>query len=92
MVLIKAEELRDMLYNNFEFVKVNDTEVWCVVDVNEVLNNIPEIDAIPIEWLVNEIHKAIGQECFQLAAYIQFIIDKWRIDNDEKEINSSAEI
>ena len=58
----------------------------------EEIEKAPIVEAIPISWLVDEIHKAVGNECFQLAAYIQFIIDKWRLDNDEKEIDSSAEI
>ena len=62
-----------------------------IVNIFDVLEA-PTVEAIPISWLVNEIHKAIAQECFQLAAYIQFIIDTWRIDNDEKGIDSSAEI
>lgn len=51
MILIDAKEFRDMLYSHFEFLQVNETEVWCVVDVDEVLDHIPEIEAIPIEWI-----------------------------------------
>ena len=51
MRLIDAEKFRDDLYRQYEFIKVDDFQVWAVVDVDEVLDNTEEVKAIPVEWL-----------------------------------------
>ena len=51
MRLIDADLFRDELFRQYELVKVDDYEVWAVVDVDEVLYNIGEVKAIPIEFI-----------------------------------------
>lgn len=50
------------------------------------------IEATPIEWLEKQILKAIAKEAYQAAAYMQYIIDIWRIEqNGEKEEDDRPE-
>ena len=57
MGLIDKELFRDELFRHYELLKVNDYEVWAVVDVDEVLDNIEEVKAIPIEQLLSILPK-----------------------------------
>lgn len=85
MKLIDAEMFRDELYNHFEFVKVDDYEVWAVVDVDEVLDNIEEVKAIPIEWIekyIEEINiRDFGTIYIQPCGSITQMLKDWEKEN-----------
>lgn len=89
MILIDAELFRDELFSHYEFLKVDDYEVWAVVDIDEVLDNIEEVKAIPIEWIKNwystniiylDDNKPLGKG---LYAFEQMIYE-WEKENDKE--------
>ena len=84
MRLIDAEQFRDDLYRQFEMIKVDDFQVLAVVDVDDVLDNTTEIEAIPIEWFKKQIDWHSETLTYGAEVY-QWVLNRWCEDKEKWE-------
>ncbi len=85
---IDAEEFRDDIFRQSEFIKVDDFQVLPVVDVAECLDNAPTVKAIPIDELFKFIDSRVVQpdgtvKYTEDITHLQAFISDWRMDNEE---------
>lgn len=83
MGLIDKKLFRDELFRHYELLKVDNYEVWAVVDVDEVLDNIEEVKAIPIEWLEKwwREHFTIDTGYDYFLHYLGDMLEDWEKEN-----------
>lgn len=83
MRLIDADEFRDDIFRQSEFIKVDDFQVLPVVDVAECLDNAPTVMAIPIEWIEKFMNRfRLGMVTSDEYALLHFMLTEWENENE----------
>ena len=80
MILIDKQKL---------FARIeNEYDTWEDYDVEQALGDIedaPEVEAIPIEWIMNEADNLMDANKFYTSFVIKGIIAKWLADQKGEE-------